>query len=197
MVKWTPELVEYMKSFIPGHSEKEIKAEIFDKFGVELSKYDVKNFKSRHGIRSGTVGGRFEKGQASWNKGKKMPPDLYEKARNTMFKKGNTPVNHKPVGSERVNVDGYVEIKVAEPNKWRLKQRCIWEEHYGEKLTQNDVIIFIDGNKLNLSIDNLCKLTRAELVRLNQDGYKCDDPEINKVAISIAKIKARYRREKM
>ena len=30
-----------------------------------------------------------------------------------MFKKGNVPANHRPIGSERITVDGFVEIKVV------------------------------------------------------------------------------------
>ena len=45
-----------------------------------------------------------------------------------MFAKGNVPPNHRPVGSERISKDGYIEVKVAEPNKWRLKQRVVYEE---------------------------------------------------------------------
>lgn len=52
-----------------------------------------------------------------------MPANVYEKARKTMFRKGNIPANHKPIGYERINADGYIEVKVAEPNKFRLKHR--------------------------------------------------------------------------
>ena len=64
----------------------------------------------------------------------------------TMFKKGNKPLNHREVGSERINVDGYVEIKVAEPATWKLKQRVVYEEYHKVKLTSNDTIIFLDSN---------------------------------------------------
>ena len=33
--------------------------------------------------------GRFLKGHIPWNKGEKMRPDIYEKCKPTMFKKGN------------------------------------------------------------------------------------------------------------
>ncbi len=37
------------------------------------------------------------------------------------FEKGHISKNHKPIGSERINVAGYIEIKTAEPNKWELR----------------------------------------------------------------------------
>lgn len=106
----------------------------------------------------------FQKGHIPQNKGKKMPPEVYAKVARTMFKKGGTPVNHREVGSERVNVDGYVEIKVAEPNKWRLKSRVVWEQAYGE-IPPGSNIQFKDHNPLNLSLDNLYIITRAEQMK--------------------------------
>lgn len=195
MIKWSkhPEMVAFMISFIPGHHEDEIMLAFREKFGVELTSSQVKNFKAQHRIRSGTYGGRFYKGQPSHNKGKKLPDDVYQRIKATMFKKGNVPKNHRPVGSERVNTDGYIEVKVAEPNKWRAKQRVVWEEMTGEKLTSNDVIIFLNGDKMNLSADNLYKLTRAELVRYNYDHLYCNDRGISLAAAAIAKIKVRQK----
>ena len=67
----------------------------------------------------------------------------------------------------------------------------VYEEYYGEKLSSNDVIIFLDGNKTNLSIDNLMKLTRSELVRFNQMQLHGDNPDLNMSAALLAKIKAK------
>ena len=130
MIKWkkNPDMVAYMKQIIPGHEESEIRAMFLEKFSIELSESQIGNFKSKYKIYSGTHGGCFQKGQVPMNKGKKMPPEVYEKAKATMFKSGNIPHNHRAVGSERVNVDGYVEVKIAEPNKWKLKQRLVYEE---------------------------------------------------------------------
>lgn len=195
----TQEMVSYLVGFIPGHTEQEIR-EAFDReFGIVLTKSQIKNFKVRYGIKSGTTGGRFQPGYVPHNKGKKMSKEVYEKVRPTMFKPGNKPVNYKPVGSERVSVDGYVEIKIAEPNKWALKHRIVYEEYYHEKLKPGDVVIMLDGNKTNLDPDNLRKITRAELIRYNQDRLHGDNPEINEVAVTIAKLEAlqgiRKRRE--
>jgi hypothetical protein len=192
MIKWKsePEMTEFLLNYIPGHSFTEIRAEFNDKFGITLTKAQIGGFKSKHGIQQGTVGGRFYKGQVSWNKGKHMTPEQYAICSRTMFRKGHEPTNHREVGSERISVDGYIEIKVAEPNHWRLKHRVIYEQHYGIKLSSNDAIIFVDGNRLNLDIDNLERLSRSELVRLNQDGLRGDEA-MNRSAIALAKLKAK------
>lgn len=185
-----------MINFIPGHNEHEISRAFSKEFGIDLKKSQIKNFKTRFGIKSGTQGGTFYKGQPSHNKGQKMPDHVYQRAKATMFKKGNIPHNHKPVGSERLNVDGYIEVKIAEPAKWKLKQRLIWEKRTGEKLTSKDVIIFLDGNKQNFDIDNLVKLTRAELVRYNQDHLYDGTHDVSLAAASIAKIKVRLKKNR-
>ena len=107
MIKWreNPEMVAYMKQIIPGHEESEIRAMFLEKFGIVLTKMQIKNFKINYHISSGTHGGRFQKGLIPHNKGKKMSPEVYEKAKATMFKSGNIPHNHRAVGSERVNVE--------------------------------------------------------------------------------------------
>ena len=193
MIKWRehPEMVEFMMEYIPGHQEPEIRAEFEERFGIVLTEGQIGNFKNKYKIHSGTHGGCFKKGQVPMNKGKKMSPEVYERVKHSMFHKGNIPHNHRPVGSERINVDGYTEIKVAEPSKWRLKQRVIYEEATGEKLTKNDIVIFLDGDRQNFDINNLVRMTRAELVRYNQDHLYGEEVEINKTAVLVAKLKAK------
>ena len=197
MIRWSkrPDMVAYMMEIIPGHEEYQIKELFQDKFGILLTESQIGGFKSKYHIRSGTHGGQFIKGITPYNKGKKMPKKVYEKAKHTMFRKGHIPHNHKEVGSERINVDGYVEIKVAEPNKWRLKQRLLYEQHHNVKLTKSDVIIFLDGNKLNLDIDNLFLISRAALARFNQDKLHSDNPEITKAAALMAELKTKTRKK--
>lgn len=110
------------------------------------------------------VAHRFKKGSIPPNKGKKMSPEVYEKVKETMFKKGNSPVNHREVGSERINVDGYIEIKVAEPNRWRLKHRLIWEQHNGI-IPEGCNVQFKNHNTLDCRIENLYLISKSEQMR--------------------------------
>lgn len=103
-----------------------------------------------------TVGGiatRICKGNVPVNKGKPISDEMRQLLRPTMFKPGNVPANHRPVGSERT-LDGYVYIKTAEPNKWEVKHRWLWEQHHG-KLDAKQVVKFIDGDKNNITLSNL------------------------------------------
>ncbi|MBR3125035.1 MAG: HNH endonuclease [Mogibacterium sp.] len=192
-VKWRehPEYVAFMMEIIPGHTELEIRDEFYKQFKIKLSESQIKNFKHRYKIKSGTHGGHFPKGHIPFNKGKKMTEEQYKKSAATMFKPGNIPTNHRELFSERVDVDGYVLIKIAEPNKWQHKHRYIYERHYGVKLKKSDVVIFLDGNRQNFEISNLVRMTRAELARYNQDHFYGDDLDINKCAVGIAKLKTK------
>ena len=159
-------MVEFMLAFIPGHEEKEIKQAFLEKFGIMLTEGQISSFKYTHNCWSGTHGGRFEKGRESYNKGKKMTPEQYEKAKATMFKKGEKPKNIRPVGSEREDVDGYIKIKIAEPNKWEHKHKYIWEQANGP-VPKGCVIIFEDGNRRNFKLDNLKCISKSLLSYIN------------------------------
>lgn len=194
-VRWLehPEYIKFMKEYIPGHAESEIRQAFFEKFHITLSEQQIGNFKHKYGVKSGTHGGAFVKGLEPHNKGKKMPPEIYARCKKTMFRKGNIPHNHREVGSERTDDEGYTMVKVAEPKKWRLKQRVIYEELHQVKLSSNDVIIFLDGNKQNFDKENLFRLTRAELARYCQDHLYTNNQDISRAAAQMAKIKEKTR----
>jgi hypothetical protein len=97
------------------------------------------------------------------------------------------PPQYRPVGSERINKDGYVEIKVADPRTWKLKQRYIYEQHYGE-IPKGYYVIFADQDKRNFDIDNLIAVSRSEMLILNNNKLIYEDKELTKAGVNIAKI---------
>jgi hypothetical protein len=113
---------------------------------------------------------RFKKGDSAFNKGLKqkefMSKDSINRTKATRFKKGDRPANWKPVGSTRINVDGYVEVKVKEPRTWKLQHRVLWEEHHG-KIPKAHAVIFKNNNSLDIRIDNLELITLAENMARN------------------------------
>lgn len=110
--------------------------------------------------------GRFKKGHKTWNKNLKgicLSP-------NTLFKKGHN-FNNKPIGSERINKDDLIEVRVENRLKngkfWIRKHVLIWQTHHLQSVPDDCLIRFLDGNKRNFDINNLILVTRKENLMLN------------------------------
>ncbi len=130
--------------------------------------------------------GQFKKGGTTWNKGTKG----LTKSNRTSYKKGCIPVNHREVGSQRINNDGYIEIKVAEPRVWKLLQRHVWEQHNGQ-LLPNINIRFKDSNPFNCAIENLEPVDKYLHLKLNLCNYKNMPEEVKPVAMNVAKLETK------
>src|SRR5690625_2423676 len=167
--KWTDEQEKYIKKIVKGRSRKETHRMVNKKFGLSLTFNQIVGYMKRNGLTTG-FDGRFKKGQPSWNKGMKGLNTGGEKG---WFVKGQKSINYKKIGSEMVDVDGYVRIKVQDhgtyPERWRAKHRILWEKKYG-KIPEGYAVIFGDGDKANLDIDNLVLVSRAQLAVLNNRG---------------------------
>lgn len=180
--KWTDEEKEYLASIVKGSTYEEITKQMNDKFEYNFSKEQIKGMMYRNKLTTGTVG-YFKKGSIPWNKGLKG----YMGANKTSFKKGTIPPQYRPVGSERITKDGYIEIKVEDPNKWELKHRVIWEQHHGE-IQKGHAIIFADGDKSNLDIDNLLLVSRKQLLFMNRNNLITENKDFTKIGVNIANV---------
>lgn len=184
--KYTDEERQFFAEYVPGHSYKEIQKEFITRFGWEITISQVNSYIGNHKLNTGRTG-YFPKGHVPENKGKKMSPEIYEKCKGTMFKKGNIPSNHRPVGSERINRDGYIEIKIAEPNKWMLKHRFIWQQVNGA-IPNGHILIFRDNDKSNIALENLMLITRNENAVINHMGLSETLGETKELAVTYAKL---------
>lgn len=188
--KWSEEEIEFIRKIYPYHENKEISKMVKEKFGFDVSATNLLNVRNKYKIPKKAIpnSGCYRKGDVPWNKGKGMSDETREKVKKTWFKKGEIPKNHRPVGSTRITVDGYTEIKIAEPNKWALYHRYIYEKAHGVKLAKNEAVIFADGDKSNFDIDNLVKVSRANLLYLNNNDLIFDDPELTKTGVNVSKV---------
>jgi len=128
----------------------------------KTSDYLATDFSGR--IRNSNIGKQFPKGNIPWNKGMK---GLQIGGEQTQFKKGTIPPNHRPVGSTRIDEEGYTSIKIAEPRKWVLLHRHLYELEHG-KINRNEVIVFRDKNRSNFDINNLEKISMSENMERNR-----------------------------
>ena len=183
---YTKEEREFMRSFVPGHSYNEIRNAFIEKFGWQITISQIKGYIGNHHLNTGRTG-KFQKGHAAHNKGVPMKKEVYEKAKVTMFKKGNIPPNYRPVGSERITKDGYIEVKVADKSRWNLKHRVVWEQHNGP-VPRGHTIIFLDGDKKNCDITNLKLIRRRELLIMNRYNIHGENAETMEMAVNLAKL---------
>lgn len=155
-----------------------------------LSRESVRGIYRRLGFRRSKGDGRFIKGQAPANKGKPMSPETYKKCKGTMFGKGNLPHNTRKDGdfSDRLDTRTgltyrYFRIKMS---VWVLYHRYLWEQAYGE-IPKDHIIKFKDGDTLNLSLDNLTPITRAEHATINSGHHY--PPEVQQAVRALNKLK--------
>lgn len=134
-IKYQKDVVEFI---VENHKEKSYQQMIDllkNKFGVDMTKSQIKSFYGNHHLNSGRTG-RFEKGQAPFTKGKKqtefMSKEAIERSSLTRFKKGQKPLNFCEIGTTVKTTDGYWKTKVANPNVWQLTHRLLWEQEKGE-----------------------------------------------------------------
>lgn len=174
---------------------KDLAAALTDKFGVVLTERQINTFIKNHGITSGRTG-RFEKEHTPWNNGTKGKGLT---GRNkTSFRKGNVPPNRRPLWSERIDSkDGFILIKVPEtdpytgfPTRFKLKHVWIWEQANGP-VPKGMNVAFKDSNKLNCVLENLMLVSDAELLRLNQHGYREMPEELKPSILALSRLETK------
>lgn len=191
--KFKEEHIEFLKENVKGITLKELTNKFNKRFNMKVKESAIKNLKNKYKLQSGIVGGQFEKGHIPANKGKKgcMTPEQYKKCKATMFKKGNVPANHRPIGSERVdNRDGSILIKVQDGHlqkNWMPKGRYIYEQAHG-KIPAGQKIIFADGNNRNFDLDNLILVSNVEELIMNKRKLMSKEAEFTKTGVVIAKV---------
>ncbi len=200
---WEPEVDAWFRSFVPGHSEAEISAECGRLFGFALTEGQISGRKAALGVRSGTAGGRFAKGHVPHNKGKTwdeagVPAESQEAMRRTCFAKGSVPWNagDEPVGRERTNRYGYVEVKVKRGlqekanDNYRPKHHLVWERANGMPVPPGTMIVFADRDRRNFDPGNLVAVPRSEWAVIAHEGMPYFDAESLAACRAVARLKS-------
>jgi hypothetical protein len=160
-------------------------AELFNRhFSPAITLLQMKAFMGNRRLCNGRDG-RFRPGNVPFNKGRK---GVVQGGVETQFKPGHLPWNYRPVGSERINPDGYAEVKTADPDVWKGRHIIIWEAANGT-VPPGHVIIFADGTRKNLVPDNLLVVSRRELAVMNQMGLISGSADLTRVGKSVADIR--------
>lgn len=161
-----------------GISRKDLVLKFNATFSRELSADNLGGLCKRKKWENG-LDCAFKVGQVSWNKGAK---GLTGRNRTT-FKKGQVPHNHKPIGHEYKNTQGYIMIKVAEPRTFELKHRHVWQQANGT-IPPRHVIRFLDNDRTNCSLNNLVCVPYEVNGKVNhRDTRFADNVDINKAVL--------------
>ena len=188
---YSTEQIGFLKSI--AHLPRPEMAKLFnEKYNEQRAKESMQRFCSKHKLLGVENTGRLKKGRKTWNKG----VTGYMGSNKTSFKKGGVPHNTRPLWSERVcSKDGFVWIKVSEPNGFVLKHHWVWSQA-GHEIPKGSTLCFKDGDKSNCALDNLVVMTRSELLRYNQSFRKIATKETNESCLMLGKIRDKLHKMK-
>lgn len=163
--KWDQKHIDYVKSIYKGRYLWEVRDMFNDKFGMNISKNAINAKMNRLGVKSG------------------IP------AHGTREAHGHL---QKPIGSKKIGQYGYIFIKVDDKTNnqqknWKLYHHYLWEQHHG-KVPPHHAIIFLNGDKKDVRIENLEMVPYSIFQMMCQNDLIYDDPELTKVGINIAKL---------
>lgn len=195
----------FLRSSIPGRTRREAAEAFNERFSPPITPGFVKRFSARTGVRSGLSfeDFRFEPGRPGWNKGMRqedyMSPEAVERSAATRFKKGGRPWNLLPVGSEFVDADGYVYVKVRDDpggrrfapgrsGNWVPKQALVYEEAHGCPAPADCMLAFADGDRRNFAPDNIVAVPRRLWTVINCRGLPYYDAGTLRVAMATAEV---------
>ncbi len=190
-MRYDAEMLAWLRKHRPLVQIAELTADFCERFAVKVDKNALSSACMRFGIRAGGDG-RFKPKHAPHNNG--VYCRVSEK---TEFKRGNRPANAVSVGtivwkgtSRKKNDQGYLAMKIAEPNVWEYLHHRAWLNAHG-KIPSGHAIIFKDSNRENLAIDNLACVDRATLAQLNKLKYSDQPKELRDSVLALARLRAR------
>lgn len=158
--KYTKEFECFVRENISKYTKEDFILLVENKYKIKMSKHALKSYLRRHNIKERYI-------------------DFKENMKRATQK-------HK-IGAERMTKDGIV-IKVANPDVWRRKSRVMYEKYHNCKLSDDDYILFLNGNRNDFSKENLFKSTNREKCYLHNWGTFSKNPELTKTGILSARL---------
>ena len=127
---------------------------------------------------------RFKPGHEAWNKGKKNVNGYSA----TRFVPGNKPQTWQPIGTERIDKDGNLTVKVSDEgnrrDRWCPVHRLVWIAANGP-IPAGHFVVFKPGMKTaiktEITLDRLECVTRSENMKRNSVHTKYP-PELQRLA---------------
>lgn len=174
--RWTDEDVARLRERYPSTPTQEL-AEALGRgvLAVHQKAHSLgikKDFDGRFVDGQPGVCTRFQPGTIPWNKGARMPPT--GRSAETQFKPGQVPANRAPIGTLRINADGYLDRKISAtgypPADWCALHRLVWIEAHGP-VPAGHVVVFKPGRRTtqieDITLDAVELVTRQEMMARN------------------------------
>lgn len=154
------EETKYFIKIVKGHTNKEVIKLFNEKYNRLLTNEQVNNQKRSLKLKSGV----FHR----WTK-------------------EDNP-NYRPIGHEYITSDGYIQVKIAQPSTYKFKHHIIWEQANG-KIPEDCYIMFLDGDRTNLSLDNLKLVKKNDLRTAISSNLTFKNKELTETGLLIAQLK--------
>lgn len=151
---YTDAEIQFLKDNSAGISRQELTDRFNTEFGLHQTKSQIQDWCSRHGIKG---------------RSKRESSQKYK------------------IGDELVLIGEVMVIQSTEPNvpilkRVEYKKRILWREAHGD-IPKNHLLIFLDGNKMNCTLENLACVPLTWMRILNQNGWLNGDAEVTKTAL--------------
>lgn len=186
---WTAEDDARLTELYSDNNTREIAETMGMRYGQIVSRANVLGLKKSEAffkseksgqLLTGTQKGmsyRFAKGLTPWNKGQKMPAEIVERMKPTMFPKGNLPHNTLQDGAITLRKDNrgvlYKHIRIG-LGKWQYLHVKLWIDANGP-VPSGHVIAFKDNNPMNTELANLeCISKRDNMLRNSIQRYPAE-----------------------
>lgn len=204
---WQQHEIDLLKNLYANHKAEQIASQLgrsessvqikAARIGLKQDKEFVRKIKKECNSKPRVRKNLFQKGGVPWNKGKSF--EQSEASLKFRFAKGHDCYNELPVGSLRINADGYLERKEQRsPAVWRLLHHIIWEEAHGP-IPEGMVVAFKAGRPIqNPTIEDIELVSRADIQARNSIQRFPQDLQqaLRAVKKLMRKIKEREENEK-
>ncbi|WP_299202469.1 HNH endonuclease signature motif containing protein [uncultured Amphritea sp.] len=151
----------------------------------DVTSVNLHSLRKRKGWKTGRSG-QFKKGNVPAANARPKGPN------SSSFKKGRKPHTWKPIGTERLTKEGYLQRKVTDTGSTKDDyvevHRIAWEELNGP-IPKGSIIIFKDGDRLNCDPDNLMMISRAEHCVINKMGLGKAPADMKETVQLIAQLR--------
>lgn len=187
------EVMDYIMENYRGCGPTEMAGRLNREFGTAYSREQIKAFYKNRKLDSG-ITCHWEKGHVPYNKGRH--PETRGRMAETQFKKGHTPANKLPVGTEIVKDDGYLWRKTGEGcREWRQVHRIIWEEAHGP-IPEGKILTFLNGDKTDVRLENLALIDLSINATMNNKNRRSRYAEVTEANIALTTLEKTLKERK-